>query len=172
MRKTTAKSLTLILVMASMLLGACSSMDCSINSIVRCNYRFMNSNGEEIKMKGFLSVSIPRDKAGLDDTTLVNKQENPEMLSLPMSYAQDEDELHFLYTTELESELGIMDVVKISKDNEPVFESVECPARFNHVLKSVSSTHNFIDSVVINNNKVTNDALQTHIYIYLHTTAE
>lgn len=151
---------------------ACSSMDCSMNSMVMCNYKLIDSLGNEASLKGVLSVSITRKDAGLQDTTLLNKLTGTGTFSLPMSYSLPEDEMHFIYAPTAEAELGIIDVVKISKQDEPVFESVECTPRFNHVIESVNSTNNFIDSVVVKNNKVSNDATKTHIYIYLRNTVK
>lgn len=157
------------LVFALPCLMACSSMECAIDGMVRCNYALLDAKGDAVELPGVLSVSVPREQAGLNDTTLINKLEKASIFRLPMSYALDVDELHFLYAPSATSELGMLDVVKIKKTNEPVFEGVECPARFKHVIEEVSSSHNFIDSVVVNNKKVDNDASKTHIYIYVRT---
>jgi hypothetical protein len=71
-------------------------------------------------------------------------------------------------TTYYETEL-LSDVIRVSKTNEPYFESIDCAARYNHTIEDVQTTNNFIDSVVVHDVKVTNDASTENIYIYIHT---
>ena len=102
-----------------------------------------------------------------NDTVLINKLENACTFRIPMSYAQDADELRFIVTDNQGKEST--DYVVVSKTNEPVFESVDCAPRYNHTISSISTTHNFIDSIVVKNNKVTNDPTKINIFVYLHT---
>ena len=59
-----------------------------------------------------------------------------------------------------------IDTVTITKTNEPHFASVDCPATMFHTLQQVKCTHHRIDSVVINQNKVSYDAQKPHLLIY------
>ena len=59
----------------------------------------------------------------------------------------------------------ISDQIHISKTNEPYLESVDCAARYNHTITGVTHTSNFIQDIIINNPKVTNDGNVTNIII-------
>lgn len=144
----------------------CTSIDCSVNSTVLCSYRFMNAKGDSVMLGNPVSVVSARTIDG-NDTVLINKLEKACTFRIPMSYAQDADELRFIVTDNQGKEST--DYVVVSKTNEPVFESVDCAPRYNHTISSISTTHNFIDSLVVKNNKVTNDPTKINIFVYLHT---
>lgn len=55
------------------------------------------------------------------------------------------------------------------KGNYPHFESVDCGAAYFHKITEVKTTHNYIDSIVINNKEVNYDASKAHFYIYFGT---
>lgn len=149
----------------AMMVG-CTSIDCSVNSTVLCSYRFMNANGDSLILSNPISVVSVRTIDG-NDTVLINKLENACTFRIPMSYSLDADELRFIVTDNQGKENT--DYVVVSKTNEPVFESVDCAPRYNHAISSVNTTHNFIDSLVVKNNKVTNDPTKINIFVYLHT---
>lgn len=148
------------------MMAGCTSIDCSVNSTVLCSYRFMNANGDSLILSNPISVVSARTIDG-NDTVLINKLENACTFRIPMSYSLDADELRFIVTDNQGKENT--DYVVVSKTNEPVFESVDCAPRYNHTISSVNTTHNFIDSLVVKNNKVTNDPTKINIFVYLHT---
>ncbi len=152
--------------MLSAFVIGCTSIDCSMNSTVLCSYRFMNAQGDSVTLNDTLSIISGRSIDG-NDTVLVNRMTNACTLRLPMSYTQDADELRFVVTNRYGEQ--VRDYVVVSKTNEPLFESVDCVPRYNHTISDVSTTRNFIDSVVVNNKKVTNDPTIINIFVYLHT---
>ena len=58
------------------------------------------------------------------------------------------------------------DTVTVKKENYSHFESVDCGPSFFHTITDVKTTHNYIDSIVINNKEVNYDASKAHFYIY------
>ena len=56
--------------------------------------------------------------------------------------------------------------MRINKVNTPRFESVDCQVAYFHTITAVESTHNFIDSIVINNPNVDYDTEKQHFRIY------
>lgn len=85
------------------------------------------------------------------------------MFDVPMSYSLATDTM--MLTVHLTDSTSIMDKIYITKENHPTFEDVDCAPRYNHTITHVSSTHNFIDTLIINNEKVNNDASVKNIYI-------
>jgi len=98
------------------------------------------------------------------DLVIINLQNNTDSFELPMSYTADED----VFYIELRDTTGeqYMDTVTVSKTNEPHFESVDCGANYFHTITNVEYSTNGIDSIRINNNKVTYDSSKPHFLIY------
>ena len=151
-----------------MLLGvvmaACSSIDCPVESSVATLYQVRSSDGKELALSDTMTVSMTRAN-GTD--TVFNKGIGISSFSLPISYKHPEDVLvfHFDNTTSV-SELHMTDTVWIKKDDYPHFESVDCTASFFHTITDLRYTRNYIDSIVINNPKVTYDSQTVHFYLY------
>lgn len=164
MPRKTYKILGSILAMTTMV--SCSSIDCSVNSLVECVCGFRDSNGDNITITSPLTVVAHRPIDG-NDSILINQMVNVSELSLPMSYAYDADTLTISVTDELNNTLS--DNIIIKKTNEPIFESVDCGPRFHHTIQEVSSTHVFIDSVIINKAYVSNDLSKENLLIYIST---
>jgi hypothetical protein len=84
---------------------------------------------------------------------------------LPISYTQPEDVLYML----IRSSTGkrYYDTIRIKKENMPHFESVDCQASYFHTITAVSTTHDVIDSIVINIPHVNYDQNTTHFKLYL-----
>ena len=61
---------------------------------------------------------------------------------------------------------SFIDTLRITKEDHPHFESVDCPPAFFHQIKRVDYTKHTIDSVVIHNENVNYDATKAHFYIY------
>ena len=125
----------------------CTSLDCPLNNTVYTKYKLMGDN----KIAG-------------TDSVLINKDVNVDSFSLPMSYSQDEDVLFFEIHTL--SKQVFKDTVTVSKENRSHFESVDCSPSFFHTITDVKTTHNYIDSIVINQKEVNYDASKAHFYIY------
>lgn len=156
------------LALVSLLVFSCSSVDCALEKKVECRVQMMDAAGNEVAFDGYLTVSIADATEETVKDTLLNKLEGKSTFSFPLSYAADVDKLNFIFSDKQEI-FSMTDVVSIEKSNEPVFESVDCNPRFNHTIKSVTCTGNVIDSVVVNNNKVDNNAAKVHLYVYMHS---
>ena len=145
------------------LMVACSSVDCPVDSSVTTLYQFRNSDGTEYKLSDTLTVTSQG--AGGKDTTLYNKAVNVTSLALPISYQQPEDVLVFHFDNS-NKDLHVVDTVWLKKDDYPHFESVDCSATYFHTITGLRYTCNNIDSIVINNPSVTYDSQTVHFYLY------
>ena len=145
------------------LMVACSSVDCPVDSSVTTLYQFRNSDGTEYKLSDTLTVTSQG--AGGKDTTLYNKAVNVTSLALPISYEQPEDVLAFHFDNS-NKDLHVVDTVWLKKDDYPHFESVDCSATYFHTITGLRYTCNYIDSIVINNPSVTYDSQTVHFYLY------
>lgn len=148
------------------LLAGCTSVDCSMNNIVAGVYGFRSLSGDSlVKLKDYkLTVAIGNNAA---HDTLLNKQENVSTFTLPVSYILETDELHFMFL-DSENDTVAKDIVRINKTNEPVFEGTDCGLRYHHKVLSATTTTNFLDSIVVNNDYISNDLTKVHFYLYLH----
>ena len=155
------KRLTYLLL--GVLMVACSSVDCPVDSSVTTLYQFRNSDGTEYKLSDTLTVTSQG--AGGKDTTLYNKAVNVTSLALPISYQQPEDVLVFHFDNS-NKDLHVVDTVWLKKDDYPHFESVDCSATYFHTITGLRYTCNNIDSIVINNPSVTYDSQTVHFYLY------
>ncbi|MGI6233439.1 MAG: DUF6452 family protein [Prevotella sp.] len=144
----------LAIVAACMLMVACSSIDCPLNNVVYTNYIL---SGPVDTLTDTLTISTTR-RDGFD-SVIINKQVNTDSFSLPISYGGDEDVFFFNVN-------GTMDTVRVSKTNEPHFESVDCGLNYFHTLTGVRFTRHTIDSIVIHQPKVNYDVTQQHFFIY------
>ena len=155
----------LSLVSVGVFLASCSSIDCSVNSLVRTQYQFTSSDGNALTLLDSLSV-VTTTKDG-KDTTILNKGVNISTFQLPISYSHPEDILVFQFSGS--NGLSTADTVWVKKNDYPHFESVDCNAIFFHQLTDVRYTRNCLDSIVIKNPSVTNDDQVVHLYIYPKT---
>jgi len=148
------------LLFAVISLAACTALDCPMNNTVSVRF---DLRGSVDTLSDTLTVSAVR-KTGAD-TVLFNRGVETTSFMLPMSYAQEEDELLFEMIDTVTKTLTT-DVVKIKKTNQSHFESVDCNPSIYHTITGVSHTKNAIDSIVINNPNVDNDETKEHLYIY------
>ena len=154
-----------LLLILSVVLVACSSIECPIENAVTINYAVMKSQGGvEVAdtLKDTLSIWTRRSDG--KDTLLFNRGVGVRSLQLPVSYTGDRDVLIFQVTDTFH--VSTIDTVWINKEDIPHFESVDCAARYFHRLTSVWSTHVAIDTIIINNSSVTYDSSVKHLYIY------
>lgn len=145
------------------LLGACSSIDCPLNSRVMTTCKFGATFNDT------LSVSVT--KTDGNDSVLVNRLYDADSLAIPMSYNHDSDVLFFDFTDK-DTKLHVIDTVTVSKTNEPHFESVDCSPMVFHEITDVKHTSHKIESVKINNSYVTYDTQKAHLIISLKTAAQ
>lgn len=150
-----------------MLLTACSSIDCDLEGKILCHYAIQDSTGTAKQLAYPLSVIFIREAAD-SDTIYINQQSSVSSLDLPMSNIAERDRMALKMT--IDSITTAYDTICISKTNTPTFEDVDCTARYRHEITGVSSSHHFIDTLIINNPKVSNDASVTNIYIRIRTT--
>ena len=162
-----------------MLVSACSSIDCSLSSVVLCHMQFHNTDGDSVALAYPLDVYLLQHDG--DTTHYINKQSTATNINIPLSIAGVEDSImlsvsrpdtiRFIRDGEVVDSIitvSVSDVFVISKTNEPWFESVDCTPHYNHTIESVKviSSH-FIDSIVINEPYV-NNGTKKNLYIRLH----
>ncbi len=143
-------------------LAGCTSLDCPLNNTTYTKYRLM---GNITTLYDTLTISTTKQEG--TDSVLINKDVQVDSFILPMSYKQPEDILYF----EVANQDGQVfhDTVTVKKENFSHFESVDCSPSFFHTITGVETTHNLIDSIVINHKEVNYDASKAHFYIYFGT---
>lgn len=133
---------------------SCSNTDCVVTNTSYTNFGFYNQLGQAVSLSGTISVT-----AAGTDSVLVNKEFNPKMFQLPLSYTSTEDTFIIHYTERM------IDSVFVKHANIPHFISMECGTGMFHYLEGVRSTDNAIDSIQIIDPEVTYDAKE-NIKIY------
>ena len=151
-----------LILTAALALAGCSSIDCPLNNTVYMKIMLQGTNNP---LADTLSVTT-RKEVG-KDSVFINRQVNTDSLMIPMSYKQDEDVLYFVVNTT--TGRTFIDTVSIKKENQVHFESMECQPSFFHTITDVRTTHNYIDSIVINNKEVNYDATKPHFHLYFGT---
>ena len=151
-----------------MLMVACSSIDCPVDATVTTQYQIKNSDGTAWTLTDTMTVTSTR-KDGVEvkllDSVVYNRGINISEFSLPISYSHPEDVLVFQFDNS-DNNLHVADTLWIKKYDYPHFESVDCNSAFFHTITNVRSTHNYIDSIVINNPSVTYDYETVHFRLY------
>lgn len=138
-------------------LSACGSLDCPLNNIVNTKYRLKG-----VAAKDTITVSTTKQTG--NDSVLINKDVKPDSLLLRMSYTQPEDVLYFEVRDSMQR--VFLDTVRIQKENQIHFESVDCSPNYFHTITGVTTTHHKIDSIVINRKDVNYDATKEHFTLY------
>lgn len=154
-----------IIPLVAMVLTACTTIDCPLNNTVYAKYDLYNAAGVVDTLHDTLTVTTTRKSDG-QDTVLLNRAVGVTTFSLPVSYAGEEDVLTF--TIKSKDGTQTTDVVKMGKTNQPHFESTDCSPSFFHTVSHISHTDAAIDSIVISDPNVDNDANKTHFKIYFH----
>ena len=140
----------------------CTSLDCPLNNTTYTKYRLM---GNVTTLNDTMTISTTKTEG--TDSVLINKDVKVDSFILPMSYHQPEDVFYFEIRNQ-ENQV-YKDTVTVKKDDFSHFESVDCNPAFFHTITEVKTTHNLIDSIVINNKDVNYDASKAHFYIYFGT---
>lgn len=155
-----------------MLLAACSSIDCPVNSIVETIYKVYDSDGNELVLSDTLTVTtVTKDGQIItvlngSDATVLNKLTEKSTFNLPISYSHPEDVFVFHFDNNAKDSLHVTDTVWMKKEDYPHFESVDCNSIFFHTITDIRYTKNYIDSIVIKNPSVTYDYETVHLYLY------
>ena len=144
-------------------LAACSSIDCPLNSLVYTQYQLMNAAGRVDTLADTLTISTKRTDG--NDSVLINRSVRTTEFSLPISYSQPQD-VFFVETIDTLTKTVTLDTITVEKIDRPHFESVDCSPSYFHTITAVGTTHNAIDSVVINNPDVDYDTSRKHFNIY------
>lgn len=163
-------SLWILLLWATMLLAACSSIDCPLNNRVMATYKW--AGNATTLSSDTLTISTLRSQTEGDDTVLINRAIGMDSISLPLSYSRDEDEFFFTFTPTTDSttvSIAQTDTVWVSKSNEAHFEAVDCNPAVFHTITGVRHTTHVIDSISINNKHVTYNDAKAHFLVYLKT---
>ena len=137
----------------------CTSLDCPLNNTTYTKYRLM---GNITTLNDTMTISTTKTEG--TDSVLINKDVKVDSFILPMSYHQPEDVFYFEIRNQ-ENQV-FKDTVTVKKEDFSHFESVDCNPAFFHTITEVKTTHNLIDSIVINNKEVNYDASKAHFYIY------
>lgn len=152
----------LSLSLLGLILSACSTIDCPIQTAVYTVYSVKDGSEAADTLKDTIAIWSVRND-GTDTLFLYNRGTNLTTFSLPIGYDSPEDTLFFyLWKDNYER----IDTVWIGKNNYPHFESVDCAASFFHEITSVKSTHNAIDTIIINNPAVNYDPSNEHFHIH------
>lgn len=152
-----------IILFAILAMVSCSTLDCPLNNTVYTKYKLAG----DVKQLTNCYLTVKTKMKNGEDSILLNQQENADSFNLPMSYANAEDVLYFEVVDA--QQRTFYDTVVVAKEDHPHFESIDCSPSFFHTLTGVKTTHNLIDSLVINHKDVNFDATNTHFLIYFGT---
>ena len=126
------------------MLGACSSIDCPLNSRVMTTCKF------DQVFNDTLTVSVKRSDG--NDSVLMNRLYDADSLAIPK-----------------DTKKHVYDTITVNKTNQPHFESVDCSPMVFHEITDVKHTSHKVESVKINNSYVTYDTQRAHLIISLKT---
>lgn len=163
-QKNAMRALPLCFTAMLLLAASCSSIDCPLNSLVYTQYQLMTPEGRVDTLADTLTIYTKRVTDG-SDSVLINRNVRTTEFSLPISYSQAQDVFYF-ETIDTVTKVTTTDVVTITKEDHPHFESVDCAPLYFHTITGVSTTNNAIDSIVIINPDVSYDTSKKHLYIY------
>ena len=147
----------------TLILAACSSIDCPVNNLVESLYQVCDSTGENVKMLDTLSVYTTRADG---EQVLLNKGAGLSQFHLQVSYTHPEDIFIFHFDL-VSANVRVTDTVWVKKEDYTHFESVDCNSAFFHKVTDVRSTHNYIDSIVIVNPTIDYNYETVHFRMYI-----
>ena len=147
-------------------IAGCTSIDCPVQNTVTTVYSLNKADGTADTL-GVDTMWLWTQRGDGQDTLLVNRLcgTTATGFELPISYTQPED----IICLAVADTAGTfyLDTIRIKKENLPHFESVDCQASYFHTITAVNTTHQIVDSIVINNPNVTYDSNTTHFKLYL-----
>ena len=139
--------------------GACSGEDCVINNTVQGKLAFYNQQSKAVNYTGALTVSVVRPQG---DSVVLNRMTNASEVLFPLSYTHGTDTLIFAYGD------GLCDSLYISHTNIPTLVSIDCGTAMFHTITAVSSTHHWIDTLILKSPEVNYDERE-NIQVIYHT---
>lgn len=125
-------------VAAVLALTSCTSIDCSLDSVVVWTLTFYDSETEE-PVKLLCNLTIDAEGAG----TLYNKGTGISSMPLPMSHSAATDTLYLRWSLpedgdqESPDDYAANDVLYIDHDNFGHFDAIDCPAAVFHNITNV-----------------------------------
>ncbi len=150
-----SRLLSLLLVVVSLV--ACSGEDCPINNTVRGKMAFYSEYGDAVSFAGELTVRVVRPQG---DSVVLNRKMKASEVLFPLSYVNEIDTFVFDYA-------GVAcDSIYVSHTNTPTLVSIDCGVAMFHVIKSVISTHNEIDTIILKSSDVNYDERENIQVIY------
>ena len=146
---------TLLLVMG---MAACSGEDCPINNTVQGKMAFYNQYGEAVTYTDTFTVRVVRPQG---DSVVLNRMTNVSEVLFPLSYTHGTDTIVFAYGAG-----AVPDSLYISHANIPTLVSVDCGTAMFHTITAVSSTHHWIDTLIVKSPEVNYDERENIQVIY------
>ncbi|MCR4583673.1 MAG: hypothetical protein K5764_09010 [Prevotella sp.] len=146
---------------ALLLLGACSSIDCTLHNTITTYYKILQPGGDSLQITDTLNITSTRSDG--KSMLLLNRCVGKASFRLPVSYSHPEDILVFKFNKDT---VQTLDTVWVKKEDIMHFESVDCGAIYFHELISVRHTYHGIDSLVIVNPSVNYDPQTVHFNLY------
>lgn len=137
---------------------SCSSEDCPINNTVQGKMAFYDQNGDRVAYTDVLTVSVVRPQG---DSVVLNRKTDASEVLFPLSYTHDTDTIVFAY-----ADGTVYDSLYISHTNIPTLVSVDCGTAMFYTITSVSSTHHWIDTLVLKSSEVNYDERENIQVIY------
>lgn len=137
---------------------SCSGEDCPINNTVQGQMVFYDQNGDRVAYTDVLTVSVVRPQG---DSVVLNRKTNASEVLFPLSYTHDTDTIVFAY-----ADGAVYDSLYISHTNIPTLVSVDCGTAMFYTITSVSSTHHWIDTLVLKSSEVNYDERENIQVIY------
>jgi hypothetical protein len=153
----------LFLVLFLVLVSACSTVTCPIDTVVKCNYTFCDVEGADAVLQDTLNVDV---RKGGRDTTLVSNLVSGSGFSVAMSYYNRVDTLILHYR-----QIALPDTIYVWHDGYTHVENPECGSYRFHILKDVRCTERGIDRLEIINPKVDYEG-SGNIKVYFNSFAE
>lgn len=146
------KYLTYFLWLACLFFSACEEDNCPPNALSYATFSFVNEKGEKVAYKDSLTVVGCTEFSTLNTSrdTIINRQTNTSILSLPLSYGkQTIFLLHYM-------NIGKTDTLIIRHDSNPAITNIECGSMMFHRITQVETRASILDSLVIINPVVDN----------------
>ena len=147
----------------TLMLTACSSIDCPVNSLVESLYEVCDSTGQNVKMLDTLSVFTTNANG---EQVLLNKGTGLSQFHLQVSQSHPEDILVFCFDL-VSVQARVTDTVWIKKEDHPHFESVDCNSAFFHTITDLKCTRHYIDSIVIINPSIDYNYETVHFRMHI-----
>ncbi len=162
---------TIVTALLATVLVACSTIDCPVQTAVYMNFGVYDDTETATTLVDTMYVNIRQ--YGGKDTLIYNRGINLESFKLPISYNHPEDTLFFRFIDGSgENAWQRKDTVWVKKQDYPHFESVDCSAIFFHDLTAVRSTHHYIDTIIINQQRVDYGITGQHFHIRFKTVTD